>query len=77
MYKVRYVGHLDNELVSDERIEAAGEVSAVGIYDADGNWIGDYSLIAIDIVKEIVVLLNNGILTEEEFILMLEKFEKN
>ena len=75
MYKLRYIGYRDNELVSDERIEAAGDICSVGIYNINGTWVCDYYMYAINMVKAVVVLLNNGILTESDGLKLLNKFE--
>jgi hypothetical protein len=78
-FTVRYIGGTSENISSadtkQELIDSGVYVKGIAVYDGEGDWVADYDLQFVDIVKAAVLLYNHELIEGNQLRDMLLQFE--
>jgi hypothetical protein len=78
-FTVRYIGGTSDNISSadtkQELIDSGVYVKGIAVYDGEGDWVADYDLQFVDIVKAAVLLYNHELIEGNQLRDMLLQFE--
>jgi hypothetical protein len=78
-FTVRYIGGTSDNISSadtkQELIDSGVYVKGIAVYDGEGDWVADYDLQFVDIVKAAVLLYNHELIDYLQLRDMLQQFE--
>jgi hypothetical protein len=78
-FTVRYIGGTSENISSadtkQELFDSGVYVKGIAVYDGEGDWVADYDLQFVDIVKAAVLLYNHELIDYLQLRDMLLQFE--